>query len=361
MKIGVYDPYLDTLSGGERYMLSIAKCLSDKNTVDVIWDDGEIKQKALDKLNIDLEKVRIVGNFFTKNVSTRERLLRSRKYDLLIILSDGSIPLSFSGKTYLHFQHPVEWVKPDIKTKLKLTKINKIICNSFFTKEFIDKKFGVNSVVLYPPFGSDKDNNTSEFPDMKQKENIILTVGRLSPDGKGGDIKKIKVLIEAFKSMVDEGLMNWKLAAAVSHTGENSYLVKNIEESAKKYPVKIIKNCGYDELTKLYKRAKIYWHAAGFGEDLNKNPEKAEHFGITTVEAISCGAVPVVFNGGGQREIVAENIDGYLWDDIENLKYKTKKIMLDRMIREEMNQLGRRKIEKFSYENFCSRLKELIK
>ena len=27
MRIGIFDPYLDTLSGGEKYMLSIASCL----------------------------------------------------------------------------------------------------------------------------------------------------------------------------------------------------------------------------------------------------------------------------------------------------------------------------------------------
>ena len=56
-----------------------------------------------------------------------------------------------------------------------------------------------------------------------------------------------------------------------------------------------------------YKLAKIYWHASGFGEDLETHPEKAEHFGITTVEAMINGLVPIVIDAGGQKEIVVQD------------------------------------------------------
>lgn len=341
-------------------MLGIAGCLSDKHKTDVLWGDSGIKQKALDKLNIDLKSVGIVPNFLSTKVNIFERLIESHKYDLLIILSDGSIPMSFSKKTYLHFQHPVEWVEPDMKTKLKLARIDKIICNSYFTKYFIDRKFGVESTVLYPPCISLEEIKMNSLSAVKSKKNIILTVGRLSPDSKYTDIKKIKVLIETFKSMVDEGLGNWEMRAAVSFLDENTALADEIEELTVNYPVKIIRNCEYEELKKLYKSAKIYWHAAGYGVDLSRYPEKAEHFGITIVEAISWGVLPLVFSGGGLPEIVDDRITGYLWDDIEELKKNTKKIMLDDALRIEMNKLGAKKVENFTYENFCKRLSQLI-
>ena len=49
--------------------------------------------------------------------------------------------------------------------------------------------------------------------------------------------------------------------------------------------VYIHENCPFEELIKLYEKAKIFWHGAGFGENENLNPEKMEHFGITTVSA----------------------------------------------------------------------------
>jgi hypothetical protein len=58
------------------------------------------------------------------------------------------------------------------------------------------------------------------------------------------------------------------------------------------------------------------WHATGYGFDAEQYPAKQEHFGMTTVEAMSAGAVPVVLNTGGQREIVTHGDDGFLWGEL---------------------------------------------
>ena len=65
-----------------------------------------------------------------------------------------------------------------------------------------------------------------------------------------------------------------------------------------------------DELLELYSRASLFWHAAGHGQDDRRHPERLEHFGITTVEAMAHGAVPLVFPAGGPAEVVA---DGRTW------------------------------------------------
>jgi len=36
-----------------------------------------------------------------------------------------------------------------------------------------------------------------------------------------------------------------------------------------------------------------------------------EHFGITTVEAMAAGCVPLVYDSGGQAEIVSSGYNGY--------------------------------------------------
>ena len=64
------------------------------------------------------------------------------------------------------------------------------------------------------------------------------------------------------------------------------------------------------ELRDLYARASIFWHAAGLGEDPERHPDRYEHFGITTVEAMSAGAVPVVIDAAGQVEIVEHGAYG---------------------------------------------------
>ena len=361
MRIGIYDPYLDTLSGGEKYMLTAAACLSEKNDVTIFWDDPSITGSAHKKLQIDLTRVTVKPNIFSSKVPFSNRLFETKNYDLLLILSDGSLPITLAKKTILHFQFPVEWVNADdLITKIKFLKINKIICNSQFTKNFIDKKFHTNSKILYPPciFANDLKKISTE---KEEKKNIILTVGRYSPLSEGNSIKKIELMIKVFKKMVDNGLKNWKFIAVVSFLKENEKYLEKLEDEIKSYPIKIIKNSGFDELEKLYRQSKIYWHAAGFGENLEKNPERAEHFGITTVEAMAHKVVPVVIEKGGQPEIVDDNINGFLWETEEELIQRTKRLIIDERLREQMANLAHQKSRQFTVEKFCEELQKIIK
>ena len=59
--------------------------------------------------------------------------------------------------------------------------------------------------------------------------------------------------------------------------------------------------------------ASIYWHAAGFGEDPRRHPDRFEHFGIALVEAMAAGAAPVVYGAAGPAEIVRDGVDGDHW------------------------------------------------
>lgn len=363
MKVGIYDPYLDTLSGGEKYMLTAAACLSRENDVTIFWDDPSIIGIARNKLHINLDRATVKPNIFSAKFPFFKRLLETKAYDALIILSDGSIPVTLAKKTILHFQFPVEWVKGDgLVTKIKLLKAGTIICNSEFTKKFIDKKFNINSKVLYPPciFGNDIKKFSSQ-KEGEKKKNIILTVGRYSPLSNGNSIKKIEVMIGVFRQMVDNGLKNWQFTAAVSSLKENEKYLDELEDMVKSYPVKIIKNINFNELNKLYMDAGIYWHAAGFGENMEEHPERAEHFGITTVEAMAHKVVPVVIEKGGQPEIVEDGVNGFLWETKEELIQKTKRLMIDGKLREQMANLARKKSLQFTVEKFCKELQKIIK
>ena len=54
-----------------------------------------------------------------------------------------------------------------------------------------------------------------------------------------------------------------------------------------------------------------------------------EHFGISTVEAMSAGIIPIVYQGGGQVEIVRDNENGMLWNTLGELCDKTLRIIED--------------------------------
>lgn len=351
MRVGIFDPYLDTLGGGEKYILDIASCFAQDNEVFIFWDDVSIKKQWEKRFNIDFSGINVTKNIFSKKSNLLKRFFQTKDYDLIIYMSDGSIPFLFGKKNILIFQFPVLCMHgKSILNKLKLKRISEVICYSDFVKSFIDKQYGFRSKIVSP---------CVDFPveERLNKENMILTVGRFT---KGMNAKKQEILIDEFKKLYDHGLSAWKLVLIGSYLPKDEDLVEKIKSKIQKYPIILLANVSYDELLNHYQKAKIYWHAAGFGEDLNLHPERAEHFGISTVEAMSHGAVPVVFNGGGQKEIVKEEENGYLWITNEELEAKTRKLIENSKLLEEMSKKARKRSQKYNKIEFCKKIKEII-
>jgi glycosyltransferase involved in cell wall biosynthesis len=356
MKIGVFDPYLDTLGGGEKYMLSAAMCLSRRHTVTIFWNNPETLQKAEKRFGLNLSKITCKPNIFSSKVSFFSRLFQSATYDAILYLSDGSIPVVLSKKLYLHIQFPLSEINGrSLRNSLKLLRNNPIVCNSQFTKEYIDHTFNKKSVVIYPPA-------TGEFPKIPmQKTQTILTVGRFGYISEGITFKKQEAMIKAFKKMVDKGLTQWKFILVVSYRQEDKEKTKFLFDLTKGYPIDIRTNVAFEELHKLYATAKIYWHAAGFGENLDKHPERAEHFGIATVQAMEQGAVPVVIDAGGQPEIIQQGENGFLWKTEEELIDDTIKLIKDQKLWKQMSLHAKESVSKFSLDVFCKQFLATIK
>ncbi len=353
MKIGIYDPYLDDTGGGEKYMLKIAECLSQENDVTVFWNNKEDFDRARDRFSLDLSRVRLSASIFSKHISFLRRAVESRKYDAMVVLSDGSIPTVFSKKLFVHVQQPIPGATANLKSKLKLARVNKIFCNSYFTKSFADHDLEIESVVIYPP--------VDLHPKKIKKENIILNVGRFRVRNVGiGDYKKQTIMLEVFKKMIKNGLKNWKFVIAMSINEQDEAEFEKFKAKIKGVPVELLVNKTNAELWDIYSRSKIYWHASGFGEDLNLHPEFAEHFGISTVEAMGAGCVPVIINAGGQKEIVEDGVNGFLWDTLDELTKKTLMLTRENVILDKISKEAIKRAHDFAGDRFCHEIKQLV-
>ena len=63
MRAAIYNPYLDTLGGGERYTMFFAKVLVNQGyEVDIEWKNQEIKETLEDRFGINLSGVNIIEN-----------------------------------------------------------------------------------------------------------------------------------------------------------------------------------------------------------------------------------------------------------------------------------------------------------
>ena len=359
MKIGIYSPYLDTYGGGERYILTVAECLAKTHQVDILFDAHlfsldplKILKKISERLKIDLSGVNYVKAPFGGNslfiLRFIKRLIFLKNYDLIFFITDGSIFYSSAKNNIIHFQVPFE--NPSAKNlwrKIKLSTWKKAIYNSSFTKEIVERTWSLKGEVIYPPVDIDA------FKSLPKKK-VILSVGRFFDFLHS---KKQEVLVKAFKQLMEEGLKDWKLQLAGGTNESGKAYLKRIKKIGKGCPIEYYPDVSFSKLQKLYGEASIYWHAAGFGE---KNPQKLEHFGITTVEAMSAGAVPVVINSGGQKEIVIEGKNGYLWTSIPELKLKTEKLIKNQSLREQVSKEAELSSRAFSKEVFCNKINLIV-
>jgi len=389
LRAGIYDPYLDTLGGGERYCLSVAEILLNNGyNVDLFWSgDKSFIEKAETRFSLNLKKLNIVPDIFNsvphsisffedknalfdlihrsksplkirdKIVRTANKIFTTKKYDLIFYLSDGSNPFLFAKNNILHVQVP--FTKTELKYNNMLNNVkgftyNHIVCNSQFTAKFTQKFFNKKVNVLYPPVDINK------FEINNKKENIILNVGRFDNIL---NAKKQDILISVFKKLLkNKQIENWKLIFAGGSTqasDQNSYL-NLLKEEAKGYPIEFYINPDFDTLKSLYAKSKIYWHAAGYNVKQNIHPENTEHFGMTIVESMASGCVPIVIAKGGIPEIISNGIDGFTWLTTKGLYKKTKNLISNQKLFEKIQLKSILTSKKFSKENFETQLLSLI-
>jgi glycosyltransferase involved in cell wall biosynthesis len=194
-----------------------------------------------------------------------------------------------------------------------------------------------------------------------EKDNVILSVGRFAIAGEGHNKRQLEML-SAFRSISDTELKNWEYYSVgqLGSSPKHREFFSEVSRSAAESHAHVLANLMRTEIKRLFARAKIFWHAAGYGENEETNPQLAEHFGIVTVEAMAAGCVPVVVNLGGQREIVEHGVNGYLWDDFDQLKMYTLRLARDESLRIRMSEAARQRARTFGPEVFQQKYLNLV-
>lgn len=349
----IFDPYLDTLGGGERYVFSFALGLI-KNGYSVVlaWPTRKELEAAELRFGLDLSKVTVDKKAYelcSQKTAYTERLSFTKEYDLIFWVSDGSLPFLFSKNNLIHLQVPFKKMGGNSTiTSLKSVFIKKFVYNSDFTRNVLEKHLQKDKgFVLYPPI--DIENFTPG-----KKENLILSVARFDSPSHS---KRQDVLIEAFRKL-SETVKGYRLVLAGGLVGEE-IIIKKLRTAATGLNIGFVINPDFNELKKLYAQAKFFWHAAGYEVNEATDPEKVEHFGMATVEAMASGAVPIVIAKGGQKEIITLGT-GHLCQDALEISVKTADLIKDSETLRSMSKAAIERSKAFSISEFDKKLVSLL-
>ena len=177
-----------------------------------------------------------------------------------------------------------------------------ILTNSKFSQQAIEKIYGNNNVeatIIYPPVDVNKfkishTNNKRNITQvlLEKDLNSILVISRISPD------KKIENAIEIGKSLKEkENIGRYKMTIVGGILPDNQNYLENLNNLIDMYDlknnIKIKPNVTFDNLQKLVQQSSVYIH-----------PTPDEPFGMSIVEAMSAGLIPITPNRGGDAEFV---------------------------------------------------------
>ena len=387
-RIGIYDPYLFELGGGERYIAIFAETLQEHYRVEIISHDGtgisEIERRfSLDMSGVEKRELptdespreSLGGNwaheFIRGRSRDRKKAAFTSDYDVFVCLSNGIPNYSLARKSIALFQMPyfadhrgasdslrgrirklITGNDLTLEENLKLSCYTKKLSNSKFTHDCIAKVWGFDTEVVHTGL------DTSVYA-SSGKENIILSVGRFQRDL---FCKNQHLLVEAFKEMCVAGLDGWELyvVGGVSDKAADRKYFEQVRKAAIGFPVRLFPNHDVEELRRVYAKSRIFWHATGMTEDQDKEPWKMEHFGLTTVEAMASGCVPVVINKGGQPEIVTDRVDGYLWNSSRELMDQTWHLMKNTRDEEKLRRLAIDRSRDFDISIFRRNIRAIV-
>ena len=367
--LAIYDHTGHIIGGGQKYGFTVAHALQDLFDITLILNKKITHRDILDWYHLDLSACTIkiieipffdrfspihldpvhadkrTGNPF--DIIGRE----SGNYDFFInnSMNEKVFPLANVSALICHFpeRRPKDYFYADRYTY--------IIYNSRYTAHWIEQKWKFSPHQhIYPPV----DMAPGQDKEKPNKENMILSVARFETGGSKKQLDMVYAFLKLNRRF--PGLFNhWRLVLAGGSPDENDYLktIKKIIEKSGTENIQLKLNITGDELKSLYHRSAIFWHLCGLDQS---DPALVEHFGMTIVEAMQNRAVPIVFDGGGQREIVEHGSSGFRVSSTAELMSFTLKLLRDAQLREELGSNAVERSKAFSREVFEKKTRDFF-
>lgn len=312
-KIGVFCPTLNVCGGGEFVAVALANALAQSNHKVILFANSAIDSKAIknyfgEALHSTIQTV-IQPTHFTPRglIDFYQTIIHAytakTKCDLFVDAFSNCV-FPWAEVTYIHFPYLNQYAfnkkfpylnnprlqqagtLPQVLLEKNLVSYKKrlVLANSYYTAAEVKAFSGKQVEVLYPPFSSvisSIGRQTTKTPNQK----LVVTTSRLEPNK----------LLERIPHIAAQTSRD--IQFAVIGRLCNKQTLTNLQTITKKLGltdrVKFYPDAPAQQKIDLLKRAKVYLHTM-----------VGEHFGISIVEAMALGCIPIVHDSGGMKEFV---------------------------------------------------------
>lgn len=317
-RVALWNPYLDTIGGGEKHMLQVCNFFVRQGfALTIFWDKNiqrNLEQKLSLRLPADTEWMPSL-----KSMSHTERHQALKKIDVLLYATDGSYFFSPAKHTICFCMVPEEKLySMGLLNKLKTIRWS-FISNSRFTQKHL-YRWGIQSQVVYPVL--DIPRTHVERAAHPGTALTFLSVGRFF---RHLHSKRHDVAVAWFVNFIEQhpSFAQSKLILVGGLKKEDSQYFESLKKLAAPYSTIVFKpNATAAELEKAYASADVYVHFAGWQVNENAHPERTEHLGITPLEAMVRGCLTFCYRSGGVKEIIRDGENGHTFVQLNELSQK---------------------------------------
>jgi len=367
IRVGINDHAGHFAGGGQRYVAEMAAIMQERYDITYIFNNDVTLADYKEWFDLDLTRnaMKIIRiPFFDKRkryTADEGMVLGEARNPFDIIARDTLNYDIFVNANMLGKVNPLSPVSifvchfPDQEKSrfFQVDKYDHLIINGDYTGEWVDRRWQLKPTSkLYPPV-----NMYNAQSSVDGKENIILSVSRFEVSGSKKQLELIQAFSELCKKHPTE-MRGWRLVLVGGSTPGNSYL-DDVRDAVtrSRCPIEVKANAAVHEIKDYYRRAAIFWHACGLDET---RPERVEHFGMTTVESMQNCCVPIVIDGGGQREIVMHGDSGFRFSNLEELREHSLAIIVDAQRRRQMAERALERSHLFSLAVFREQLERML-
>jgi len=214
----------------------------------------------------------------------------------------------------------------------RVRQVGILLSVSDFTRGFVAKKWERDSKTVYPPCPVE---DFSEFTNVKSRENLVVTIGRIVPE------KRFHFFVELARIVPKT-----RFVAIGSLSDETSAYYDQLKKSAPENVSFVLSPLR--KVRDILGRAMAYVHCA-----------ENEHFGITIVEAMAAGCVPIVHDSGGPKEIVTSDV-GFRWSNLSVAARQIVMLAENDSLRRELSAAASVRARQFRPEVFESEMTRIL-
>ena len=358
MLIGVFSPIINWCGGAELVAINIINSLKENGHQVIVLTNHPLNQDKFSKVfneTVSVDKQLIFPlEFFPQtdyhNIYTdaiRSLILKSKCEVLIDTYSNAFLP--GMDACYIHYPllKKIETLPHRMRNRLYFMPYESFLnsrrrdvndklffANSKFTANAVKIEFGLSPHILYPPV-STAILNQNRTESTEQRDNNVITVSRISKE------KNLKIIPYIAKLTNN---ISFTIAGLLDSPHEYNSLLMTIKELGVSDKVKILPNVKRNQLRGILRNSKVYLHTS-----VN------EHFGISIVEGMASGCVPIVHNSGGPKEFVPDLLR---YEKIEEAAQKIDKAIENWSPKEAYN--ISKYAQKFSENNFSERFVKIF-